>query len=114
MRWGVAGFRAVSGLRSVAATRYVTPLREGGSLPAELLYTTIQDVGLADSTELVQLASPAQFRTFVDLAGWKRDRIEPHAVLTWLRAARGDASGDVRREAAETIGELDLPAAPSL
>jgi hypothetical protein len=33
MRWGVAGFPAVSSLRSVAATRYVTPLREGGSLP---------------------------------------------------------------------------------
>jgi hypothetical protein len=33
MRWGVAGFRAVPGLRTVAATRYVTPLREGGSLP---------------------------------------------------------------------------------
>ena len=33
MRWGVAGFQAVSGLRKVAATRYVTPLREGGSLP---------------------------------------------------------------------------------
>ncbi len=60
------------------------------SLPAEDLYLTIQEVGLADSTELVQLASPAQFRTFVDLAGWKRDRLEPHTVLTWLRAARGD------------------------
>ena len=33
MRWGVAGFAAMAGLRSVAATRYVTPLREGGSLP---------------------------------------------------------------------------------
>jgi HipA-like kinase len=33
MRWGVAGFAAMPGLRSVAATRYVTPLREGGSLP---------------------------------------------------------------------------------
>src|SRR3954452_1497316 len=33
MRWGVAGFAPVSRLRSVAATRYVTPLREGGSLP---------------------------------------------------------------------------------
>jgi hypothetical protein len=60
------------------------------SLPAGELYSTIQEVGLADSTELVQLASPAQFRAFVDLGGWKRDRIEPHAVLTWLRAARGD------------------------
>jgi hypothetical protein len=33
MRWGVAGFAAMAGLRFVAATRYVTPLREGGSLP---------------------------------------------------------------------------------
>src|SRR4051812_3448534 len=33
MRWGVTGFAPVSRLRSVAATRYVTPLREGGSLP---------------------------------------------------------------------------------
>ena len=33
MRWGVAGFAAMAGLRTVAATRYVTPLREGGSLP---------------------------------------------------------------------------------
>ncbi len=68
------------------------------SLPAELLYTTIQEVGLADSTELVQLASPAQFRTFVDLGAWKRDRIEPHAVLTWLRAARGDESEEFLRK----------------
>jgi hypothetical protein len=68
------------------------------SLPAELLYTTIQEVGLADSTELVQLASPAQFRTFMDLGGWKRDRIEPHAVLTWLRAARGDEPEEFLRK----------------
>ena len=68
------------------------------SLPAELLYTTIQEVGLADSTELVQLASPAQFRTFVDLAAWKRDQIEPHAVLTWLRAARGEETEEFLRK----------------
>ncbi|MBN1208145.1 MAG: hypothetical protein JXB05_25005 [Myxococcaceae bacterium] len=68
------------------------------SLPAEELYATIQEVGLADSTELVQLASPAQFRAFVDLGGWKRDRIEPHAVLTWLRAARGDDPEELLRK----------------
>jgi hypothetical protein len=60
------------------------------SLPEGELYTTIQDVGLADATELVQLASPKQFKAFVDLGAWKRDRVDPHAVLTWLRAARGD------------------------
>ncbi|QSQ27335.1 hypothetical protein JY651_21565 [Pyxidicoccus parkwayensis] len=59
------------------------------SLPPEDLYVTIQEVGLADATELVQLASPGQFRAFVDLGGWHRDKVEPHQVLTWLRAARG-------------------------
>nr|WP_211194318.1 DUF6178 family protein [Pyxidicoccus fallax] len=59
------------------------------SLPPEDLYVTIQEIGLADATELVQLASPGQFRAFVDLGGWQRDKIDPHSVLTWLRAARG-------------------------
>lgn len=68
------------------------------SLPAEDLYITIQEVGLADATELVQLASPTQFRTFVDLAGWKRDRVDPHTVLTWLRAARGDEPEEFLRK----------------
>ncbi len=68
------------------------------SLPAEELYSTIQEVGLADSTELVQLASPTQFRAFVDLGAWKRDRIEPHSVLTWLRAARGDEPEEFLRK----------------
>ncbi|RKH20126.1 hypothetical protein D7X74_04825 [Corallococcus sp. CA047B] len=68
------------------------------SLPAEDLYVTIQEVGLADTTELVQLASPAQFRTFVDLGGWVKDKVEPHAVLTWLRAARGDEPEDFLRK----------------
>ncbi|RKH37272.1 DUF6178 family protein, partial [Corallococcus sicarius] len=68
------------------------------SLPAEDLYVTIQEIGLADTTELVQLASPAQFRTFVDLGGWQRDKLDPHAVLTWLRAARGDEPEDFLRK----------------
>ncbi|MBN9684319.1 MULTISPECIES: DUF6178 family protein [unclassified Corallococcus] len=68
------------------------------SLPAEDLYVTIQEVGLADMTELVQLASPAQFRTFVDLGGWAKDKLDPHAVLTWLRAARGDEQEDFLRK----------------
>jgi len=68
------------------------------SIPAEDLYFTIMDVGLTDAPELVQLASPTQFRTFVDLGGWERDRIEPHALLTWLRAARGDEPEDFLRK----------------
>jgi Family of unknown function (DUF6178) len=68
------------------------------SLPAEDLYFTIMEVGLADSTEIVQLASPEQFRTFVDLGGWKKDQVDLHQVLTWLRAARGDEAGDFLRK----------------
>jgi Family of unknown function (DUF6178) len=60
------------------------------SLPAEQLYLDIAEVGLADATEVVQLASPEQFQSFVDLAAWKGDRMDAASLLTWLRAARGD------------------------
>nr|WP_153864842.1 MULTISPECIES: DUF6178 family protein [Myxococcaceae] len=76
------------------------------SMPAEDLYFAIADVGLADSPELVQLASPAQFRTFVDLGGWERDRIDPHALLTWLRAARGDEPEEFLRKVHGVDAEL--------
>jgi hypothetical protein len=60
------------------------------SVPAEDVYAAIVDVGLADAPEVVQLASPEQFRTFVNLAAWSRDRMDPREVLRWLAAARGD------------------------
>lgn len=60
------------------------------TLPAEDVYSTIIDLGLADSTELVQLSTPEQFVAYVDLASWQKDRIDPREVLHWLRAARGD------------------------
>ena len=58
------------------------------SLPAEDLYFTIKEVGLDDAGELVELASPAQFRSFVDLDCWRRDGLVARAVLPWLRAAQ--------------------------
>ncbi|MEW6434298.1 MAG: DUF6178 family protein [Myxococcota bacterium] len=60
------------------------------TLPAEDVYSTIIDLGLADSTELVQLSTPEQFVAYVDLASWQKDRMDPREVLHWLRAARGD------------------------
>ncbi len=68
------------------------------SVPAEEVYATIVDVGLADSTEVVQLSTPEQFRTYVDLAAWQRDRLDPLEVLHWLRAARGDDDADYLRK----------------
>lgn len=60
------------------------------SLPPEDVYRTIIDVGLADATEIVQLSTPEQFRTYLDLAAWQRDRLDPIEVLHWMRAARGE------------------------
>jgi hypothetical protein len=70
------------------------PVALVGSLPAEEIYFTIQEVGLADAVELVQLASPDQFRAFLDLGGWKGDQLEISRVLPWLRAGRAGALGD--------------------
>lgn len=62
------------------------------AVPAEDLYAAIVDVGLADAAEVVQLTTPQQFRTFVDLAGWRRDKLDPREVVAWLLAARGEDS----------------------
>lgn len=74
------------------------------SIPAEDVYSTIIDVGLADSTEIVQLATAEQFRTFVDLAAWQRDRLDPLEVLHWLRAARGEDDEDFTKK----VASLDI------
>ncbi|HSP18222.1 MAG TPA: DUF6178 family protein, partial [Myxococcaceae bacterium] len=61
------------------------------ALPAEQLYATVAEVGLADASELVELASPEQFQALVDLGAWTREALQPHRLLEWLGAARGDA-----------------------
>ena len=58
--------------------------------PAESLYRDIQEVGLSDAEEIVQLASPRQFRTFVDLGAWRKDGLDHHALLSWIGAAQGE------------------------
>jgi hypothetical protein len=74
------------------------------SISAEEVYANIIDVGLADSTEIVQLSTPEQFRTYVDLASWQRDRVDVLEVLHWLRAARGDDEAEYVRK----LRKLDL------
>ncbi|MET0404528.1 MAG: DUF6178 family protein [Cystobacter sp.] len=76
------------------------------SLPAEDLYFTIMEVGLADAVDLIQLTSPEQFRTFVDLGAWKRDSIDVLGVLQWLRAARGDSAEDFLRKVRKMDAEV--------
>lgn len=74
------------------------------SIAAEEVYANIIDVGLADSTEIVQLSTPEQFRTYVDLASWQRDRVDVLEVLHWLRAARGDDEAEYQKK----LQRLDL------
>jgi len=61
------------------------------ALPADELYLTIRDIGLGDAAALVQLASAAQFKVFLDLEAWSRDVFDPRKALPWLRAARAGA-----------------------
>ncbi|AKU89862.1 DUF6178 family protein [Vulgatibacter incomptus] len=74
------------------------------SLPAEDLFFAIQEIGLADSAPIVRLATPEQFRLFVDLDAWKGDEIDPEKVLLWLRLARGPEDEEYRAR----LAGLDL------
>ena len=56
------------------------------SLPAQELYYAIREIGLADSHDLVALASPEQVRGFVDLDAWRRDEFLPDRALEWIDA----------------------------
>jgi hypothetical protein len=58
------------------------------ALPADELYFTIREIGLGDSAVLAQLASPEQFKTFLDLEAWASNSFMPRKALPWLRAAR--------------------------
>lgn len=78
------------------------------SLPAEDLYFTIKEVGLEDCSELVQFASPAQFRTFIDLDCWHRNSLHPRAMLPWLRAADDGEDGLDRKLASLDIEAVEL------
>jgi hypothetical protein len=66
------------------------------SLPADEIYFVIREIGLGEAARLVQLASPQQFRTFVDLDAWRGTEVEPRRILAWLRAARAGALASER------------------
>lgn len=55
-------------------------------MPVQDLYYLIKEVGLADATELVELATPEQIQGFLDFDGWERDRLELDGLKPWLRA----------------------------
>jgi hypothetical protein len=79
------------------------------ALPADELYLTIRDIGLADAFPLVGLASAEQFKVFLDLDAWRGETFEPRRAMTWLRAARAGALDDPKAAArwARKLSTLD-------
>ena len=81
------------------------------SIPAHDLYLAILEVGPEDAAEVVALASPEQFRHFVDLSAWPRrdEGPDPRAVLRWLHLARegGGHSDRARRRYLGKLAALD-------
>lgn len=60
------------------------PAEAVAALSVPDLFFLIEEVGLADCTELVALATPAQVRGCVDMAVWSKDRLDHEAVKPWL------------------------------
>jgi len=79
------------------------------ALPADDLYLTIREIGLADAAPLVPLASAAQFKVFLDLDAWPRGGFDARRALPWLRAARSGAHLEPRAAArwARKLADLD-------
>lgn len=55
-------------------------------LPSEDLHAFIHQIGLADCTELLSLASGKQVREILDLEVWTRDRLSVERIDPWLNA----------------------------
>jgi hypothetical protein len=81
------------------------------SIPPHELYLAVLEVGPEDAAEVVALASPEQFRHFVDLGAWPRrdEGPDPRAVLRWLHLAReGGGNADrARRRYLDKLALLD-------
>ena len=81
------------------------------SIPEHELYLAVLEVGPDDAAEVVALASPEQFRHFVDLGAWPRrdEGPDPRAVLRWLHLARegGGHSDRARQRYLDKLAELD-------
>ncbi|HEY4223729.1 MAG TPA: DUF6178 family protein, partial [Myxococcota bacterium] len=56
------------------------------ALPLQDLYATVREVGVEDCLEVLELCSPRQIQGFLDLDGWRGDRIDSASVAVWLRA----------------------------
>ncbi len=56
------------------------------SMPIVDVYATVRDIGVEDCLEVLELLSPAQVQGFLDLDGWRKDRVDATAMARWLGA----------------------------
>jgi hypothetical protein len=85
------------------------PVRLVRSLPAEDLYLALLDIGPDDAAEVVAMATPEQFRHFVDMSAWHGRDEGPRTseVLRWLRLSR-EGAGDQRVRFRGQLSGLDV------
>jgi len=63
------------------------------ALSAETLFYTLKEIGLADSVDVLALASPTQVRDMLDLDCWRKDRLDDRRLLAWLMLLDEAGSG---------------------
>jgi hypothetical protein len=86
------------------------PARLVRSLPPEDLYLALLDIGPDDAAEVVSLASPEQFRHFVDMSAWRGGDEGPRTaeVLRWLRLSKEGAGNSGRVRFRGQLSGLDV------
>ena len=80
------------------------------SLPPEDLYLALLDIGPDDAAEIVSMASPEQFRHFVDMSAWRGGDEGPRTseALRWLRLSREGGGNDGRMRFRGQLSGLDV------
>jgi Family of unknown function (DUF6178) len=63
------------------------------ALSAETLFYTLKEIGLADSVDLLALASPTQVRDMLDLDCWRKDHLDDRRLSAWLMLLDEAGSG---------------------
>lgn len=79
------------------------------ALPPEELYLALLDIGPEDAAELVGMATPEQFRHFVDMSAWRGGDEGPRTseVLRWMRLSR-EGAGQQRMRFRGHLSGLDV------
>ena len=87
-----------------------SPIKLIRSLPPEDLYLALLDIGPDDAAEIVSMASPEQFRHFVDMSAWRGGDEGPRTseALRWLRLSREGGGNGGRMRFRGQLSGLDV------